>query len=85
MVFSGCHVFFAGAGVVWREHAANKSDDGQPMLAVITGGVDVPPAIAIRRYRRVEVRSSRIAAAARMPAKAAMGTPGPGCVLPPAR
>jgi hypothetical protein len=48
-------------------------------------GVDVPPEIAAVGYRRIERWSSARLAAANRPEMAAIGTPAPGCVLPPAR
>ena len=85
VVFRIALALAAGTGIVRREHAANESDDGQAMASVITRGINIPPAISVSRYRRVEARSCSKASAARMPARAAIGTPGPGCVLPPAR
>lgn len=74
-----------GESVVGRENAADEGDDGQRMIAVVAYAIDIPPGIAAFRYGLAEVRSSRMVAAARRPDSAAMGTPGPGCALPPAR
>ena len=71
--------------VVGRKYAADEGDQGQSMLPVIAECVDVPPGVAVRRDGRVKARSVHSAAAASRPDKAAIGTPGPGCVLPPAR
>lgn len=85
MVFGICISVFSGTKIIGREYAANKSNDGQTMQAIIACRIDVPPAIAVVYDWRVEVRSSSRASAARSPASAAIGTPGPGWVLPPAR
>ena len=73
------------APVVGREHAADERDQGQAVPAVVGEGVDVPPEIATARDRLVESRLAISAAAASRPDIAAIGTPGPGCTLPPAR
>ena len=75
----------AGPGVVGREHAAQHGDDGKAMATVVAQRVDVPPEVAARRDRPVEPRSASSAAAAIRPERAVIGTPGPGCTLPPAR
>jgi hypothetical protein len=71
--------------VVRRENAADEGNDRQRMLAVVTYRIDVPPDIAAGCNRRVEPKSIKTRAAASRPDSAAIGTPGPGCVLPPAR
>ncbi len=78
-------ILSAGPGVVRREHAADKGDDRQSMAPVVAEGVQVPPAIATRDDRRLEVESFSRHATAKRPDSAAIGTPGPGCTLPPAR
>ena len=75
----------SGPAVVGREDAAQKSDQGDPVLPVVAERVDIPPNIAVRRDRAVESRSAISADAARRPDSAAIGIPGPGWVLPPAR
>ena len=80
----------AGQGVEGREHAADESDDRQPVPAVGAQRVDVPPRVTVLPHHDVEARlaltrSSSSAAAASRPDIAAIGTPGPGCTLPPAR
>jgi hypothetical protein len=55
------------------------------MLAVIAERIDIPPEITTRRDRLVESRCAISVAAASWPDIAAIGTPGPGCTLPPAR
>ena len=54
-------------------------------MAVVAEGVDVPPEITTLRDRLVESRCAISVAAASRPDMAAIGTPGPGCTLPPAR
>jgi hypothetical protein len=54
-------------------------------LPVVAEGVDIPPEVAPGRDRLVEPRLAITAAAASCPDIAAIGTPGPGCTLPPAR
>ncbi len=75
----------AGPAVVGGEDAAQKSDQGDPVPPVVAERVDIPPSIAVRRDRAVESRSAISADAARRPDSAAIGIPGPGWVLPPAR
>ncbi len=75
----------APEGIVGREHTADKADDGEAMLAVIAQRIDIPPAVATGRNRRIEARDAIRLSAARRPESAAIGTPGPGCTLPPAR
>jgi hypothetical protein len=53
--------------------------------AVVAEGVDIPPEITTRRDRLVEARCPSSVSAASRPDIAAIGTPGPGCTLPPAR
>ncbi len=75
----------AGKSVVRRENAADEGDDREPVPAVRAYRIDVPPDIAVGRNRRIEAKSAITASAAKRPEIAAIGTPGPGCVLPPAR
>ena len=72
-------------GVVRREHAADEGNDGDAVLAVVTQRIDIPPGIAVLGDWLIEPRSSIRQAAAERPDSAAIGTPGPGWVLPPAR
>jgi hypothetical protein len=74
-----------GATVVGREDAADEGDQRQRVAAVVAEGIDVPPEISTRLDRRVESRRAISVAAASRPDIAAIGTPGPGCTLPPAR
>ena len=74
-----------GQGIVGRKNAADKGDDGQAVLSVVTQRVDIPPEITTRRDWLVESRCAISVAAASRPDMAAIGTPGPGCTLPPAR
>jgi uncharacterized ferredoxin-like protein len=78
MVFWRCNAFSACAGIVGREDTANKTNNSQAMLAIVARGINVPPAIAIARYLGIKARSLNTASAARIPARAAIGTPGPG-------
>lgn len=70
--------------VIGREDAADEDDDRQAELPVIAERVDIPPGIAARRDRAREARSCISARAASRPEIAAIGTPAPGCALPPA-
>ncbi len=72
-------------GVVGRKDAADERDDGDAVIAVIAQRIDVPPEIALWAQRLVETWSAVRLAAASRPERAAIGTPGPGCALPPAR
>lgn len=71
--------------VIRREDAADKTDNGQPVASVIAERVDIPPAVALRWYHGVEIRSDSRASLAWAPDKAAIGTPAPGWVAPPAQ
>ncbi len=75
----------SGEAVIGREDAAEEGDQGDAVGAIVAERVDIPPDIAVRRDRAVEARSSIRADAASRPERAAIGTPGPGWVLPPAR
>jgi hypothetical protein len=85
MIMRGSGTVTAARRIVGGEHAADKSNDREAVLAIIAQRVDVPPSVTIRWDLRIEPRSLTIARAARRPEIAAIGTPGPGCVLPPAR
>ena len=74
-----------GPGVIRRKNAANKSNNAQRVLAIVTDGVDIPPEVRPRFDLLVKSRSAITVSAARRPEIAAIGTPGPGCTLPPAR
>lgn len=72
-------------GVVGGEDATDQRDDGDAVLSVVAQCIDIPPLIGIVGQRLIETRSAVTLAAASRPDSAAIGTPGPGCVLPPAR
>lgn len=74
-----------GARIIRREDAADEGDDDEAEAPVIAQGVDIPPAIAARRNRGIEARSAIRLEAASEPDSAAIGTPGPGWMLPPQR
>lgn len=71
--------------VEWREDRTNEGDDRQGVLAVLADGIDIPPTVSAGWYLRVEAWSSVRLRAACKPDKAAIGTPAPGCVAPPAQ
>jgi hypothetical protein len=71
--------------VIGREDAAEESDQRNPVLPVRAQRIDIPPDITVQRDRAIEARSAIRADAAMRPDSAAIGTPGPGWVLPPAR
>ena len=73
----------AAALVIGAENAAQKGDDGQPVLPVGADGIDIPPGVAARWNRFIEARSRSTTFAASRPDKAAIGTPAEGCVAPP--
>ena len=75
----------AGDLVIRREDTADETDDGQPVAFVIAERIDIPPAVALRWNQSVEARSDRTASLANCPDKAAIGTPAPGWVAPPAQ
>ena len=80
-----CSAAAARPRIIGREHAAHEGDDGERVAAALAYGVDIPPGITTARGLDGEARSSIIVAAASQPEIAAIGTPGPGCTLPPAR
>jgi hypothetical protein len=71
--------------VIRGEDASDETNDREAELSVIRDRIDIPPGIAARRNRAVESRSFSKVAAASRPDKAAIGTPAPGWVLPPAQ
>jgi hypothetical protein len=71
--------------IIRRKHAADEGDQRDTVVAVVAQCIDVPPGIAVLGDGAVKVRSSIRLAAAIHPDSAAIGTPGPGCALPPAR
>jgi hypothetical protein len=75
----------AALQIVRREDASEEADDGEAVLAVIPDRVEIPPGIAARRDGAIEARSFMQAATASRADKAAIGTPAPGWVLPPAQ
>jgi hypothetical protein len=77
----------AGAGrrVGRREDAADEGDHGQRRAAVVRDDVGVEPEVPVVRGRQVEGRSAQSASAARCPLAVAIGSPAPGCTVPPAR
>jgi hypothetical protein len=85
MVFGIGSSVSAGTGIVRRKNTTDKTNNRQAVLAVVTESINIPPTITLWAYWRIKARSCNTASAARMPASAAIGSPGPGCVLPPAR
>ena len=80
-----CRAAPPGERVVRRKDTADKRNQGYGVAAVVAQPVDIPPDIAIRRDPAVEAKSCNRLAAASRPDNAAIGTPGPGWTLPPAR
>jgi hypothetical protein len=80
-----CRIGAPAPGVIGREHAADEGNDGDAILLAVTYRIDVPPTIAAGRDRLVEAKSVSTECAASRPESAAIGTPGPGWTLPPAR
>jgi hypothetical protein len=91
-------VALAGLHIIGGEDRADEGDEGKAVAAAVGDGIDIPPGIAtgfdgdiearpperkIRERRRS--RSCISASAASRPEIAAIGTPAPGCVPPPAR
>lgn len=59
VVLGLCRTAAARDSVVRREHAADKGNDGQAVLAIMAECIDVPPDVAARLQRDVEVWSAR--------------------------
>ncbi len=74
-----------GELVIRRENAADKGDDGKSKAFILAYRVDIPPEVAIVVDFLIEAKSIAMASAAIRPERAAIGTPAPGWVLPPAR
>ncbi len=71
--------------VIRRKNISEHGDYSDGVLTIATQRVEIPPGIAIPWNRGVERISERSCVAASLPEIAAIGTPGPGCTLPPAR
>ena len=71
--------------IVRREYAADEGDNRQSEAVVGAERIDIPPGVAIGRNRFIEAKSARSASDASWPESAAIGMPGPGCTLPPAK
>ncbi len=80
-----CRPTASSPGVIRRKHAADKGDQGDAVPPVVAQGIDIPPRVAVRRDGCVETMSETRLAATKRPDNAAIGTPGPGCTLPPAK
>lgn len=76
---------FKRPGVVRGKHASYKCNDAQRISSVIAEGIDVPPKVTAGIYGLIKPRCAMVVSAANRPESAAIGTPGPGCTLPPAR
>ncbi|MEY3016438.1 MAG: hypothetical protein RJB19_750 [Pseudomonadota bacterium] len=74
-----------GGSVIRGEDAADKDDHGDAVSTAIAHPIDIPPEITTRRDLLVKSRSAIRLAAAKRPDSAAIGTPAPGCTVPPAR
>lgn len=85
IILSNTAVEPARTKVARREHAADECDQRQGVAPVITQRIDVPPQIATLRDLLIKSRSAIRQCAARRPESVAIGKPGPGCTLPPAR
>ena len=75
---------FSSESIVWRKYATDEGDYGHTVPSVCTQRINIPPSISVGRNRCIEVKSCSNASAASRPESAAIGTPGPGWVLPPA-
>ncbi len=71
--------------VPWRERIPEQRNDHDRPAPVIAHAVDVVPLVTAVLDGAVQARSDFKQAAANRPLSAAIGTPGPGCTLPPAR
>lgn len=71
--------------IVGRKNTTDKRDDAEGILSIVTERIDVPPQVASRAYLLVKPRCTMVVSAANCPERAAIGTPGPGWTLPPAR
>ena len=70
-------------GVVRREDGADEADDRQAVMSAVTEAVEVPPGVAPGREDEVTPRSSQMIFSAMRADSATIGTPAPGCALPP--
>jgi len=71
--------------IIGRKYASYECDDGDALTSVSAEAVEVPPMVPTRLNRLIEAKSAIRRFAAKRPDHAAIGTPGPGCTLPPAR
>ncbi len=71
--------------VIGRKYTTDETDDREALLTIVAYRIEIPPAIAVRRDGCIEAKSVSKAMTACLPDSAAIGTPGPGCTLPPAR
>jgi ornithine carbamoyltransferase len=75
----------AAQSVIGRKHAAYKGNERHGVTPIVAQRVDIPPGITTAWDDVIEAKYEITWAAASRPDSAAIGTPGPGCVLPPAR
>lgn len=74
---------FASAPPIPRaENRPYEADDGDGLLAIVADPVNVPPRIAALGDVDVKARSLKIASAACLLERQAIGTPAPGWVRP---
>ncbi len=73
------------SGIVRGKNATDECDDRQSEAVVGAERIDIPPGVTIWRNRFIEAKSWRRASDASCPESAAIGIPGPGCTLPPAK
>lgn len=72
-----------GAGVARRKDRADEGDGRQAIAPARAEPVEVPPGVSARRERQVAPRSCHKVFSAMRAERAAIGTPAPGCALPP--
>lgn len=71
------------ARIMGRENRADEDDGRYGIAPAVADAVDVPPEVAPMSDGPVKPRSSAIARAQMADESAAIGTPAPGCTLPP--
>ena len=62
-----------------------KPTEADLTAAIVAQAVDIPPSVATLWDALVEARNAIRLSTARRPESIAIGTPGPGCTLPPVR
>ena len=84
-----CHMIFgitpSGPSIIRGEHRPYHGNDRETEEAVIADCIRIPPSVTSAWNSQIKTWSFRICSAASIPESVAIGTPAPGCTLPPAR